>query len=169
MYSLCNICLNICTGIFDRYPHGRYWERSRGKLISAVLSEHVDQLWSIDNNGSLVYMPEVTAARRGGKSVFKYLIQLSKERNEQFTSQVNFFLLLYISNSITEAGGGMYLQQNDCLDVGISKYGIWIVKTDNTVYFRNHNKTTKINMITTGWNLVSSSEFTIFCNNSISC
>ena len=37
---------------------------------------------------------------------------------------------------------------NGCLDVGISKYGIWIVKTDNTVQYRNHG--------TNSWDTVTS-------------
>ena len=35
-----------------------------------------------------------------------------------------------------------------CLDVAISKYGIWIVKADNTVQYRSHG--------TSSWDTVSS-------------
>ena len=36
-------------------------------MKSAVLSEHIDQLWGIDDESLLLYLPKVSASRRGCK------------------------------------------------------------------------------------------------------
>ena len=37
------------------------------EMKSAVLSEHIDQLWGVDDEGLLLYLPGVSASRRGCK------------------------------------------------------------------------------------------------------
>ena len=40
------------------------------------------------------------------------------------------------------------MQNDECIDVGISKYGIWIVKTNNAVQYRDHSGTTSTSGVT---------------------
>ena len=62
----------------------------------------------------------------------------------------------------------LYRQQSGCLDVGISKYGIWIVKTNHKIYYRNHDGTNQVHEDTTGWNLVQSGNLDYMCSVCIS-
>ena len=55
------------TGIQDDYPVGRYWEKSVKEIKTIVLSEHIDQLWGVDDEGLLMYLPQVSASKRGCK------------------------------------------------------------------------------------------------------
>ena len=47
-----------------------------------------------------------------------------------------------LGNILSDADASWTQQDIECLDVGIIKYGIWTVKTNNTIQFRDHSLTT---------------------------
>ena len=49
-----------------------------------------------------------------------------------------------------------WYQQNEGLDVSIGKNGIWIVRSDNKVYYRDHSQTTQQDENNVGWQSVES-------------
>ena len=47
-------------------------------------------------------------------------------------------------------------QIEEILDIGIGKIGLWIVRTDNRVYYRDHSHSSLVSGInSTGWQLVN--------------
>ena len=50
--------------------------------------------------------------------------------------------LLVSTGLIVTVSTVWYKQANQSLDVGVGKYGIWIVKTDNSIQYLDHSDTT---------------------------
>ena len=65
-----------------------------------------------------------------------------------------------LSICITVGTTGWIKQIGEILDIGIGKNGLWIVRTDNRICYRDHSYSTLVAEISsTGWQLVNGKLF----------